>query len=102
MNKEETIWAKLVDVVQIIDAKLSRIEGDMKVVKKDLKYHIHRTNKLEAHINNIEDTTIKPLQNDLLKFKIILGMVCTIGIGLAGLLGWLINILLNMKNVGIL
>lgn len=81
--------------MHIMDTKMSRIEVDMRDVKKDLRFHIKRTEQNEQHINNIETNMLQPLQKDILKFKIIGSMIATTSITICGFIGWLINIYLT-------
>jgi len=82
---------QLIDFIHIVDAKLTRIEVELKGVRKDIRYDGRRLTKLED--------AVEPLERDLFRFKVVGGFVVSLGVVLIGAIGWLIKILVDLKVI---
>lgn len=83
--------SKLFDFVNIVDAQLRKIAVEIKEVRKDLRYHIKRTDLMEA--------VVEDLEKDITKFKMMLGAVLGVGVALGGVILWLIQVIGGLRPI---
>jgi hypothetical protein len=108
MDLLEKIWT----AVGHIEGQLNQLRVEFKGQRKDLNYHIRKTNLLEeeakstkAHVDKMHAEiriVTDQLQRDIWKFKVSVGIGITIASGVFALLAWIVQILLtNPKFFGV-